>query len=218
MMLGAMTQGDLRRLAFTLVTSVIGTALAIAQQPPPPKLTPLGGTGRITYFIAEGIEKSGHRPGDTELAVWALNEWERAAEGAIRFEHIGSEGTALIRIYWLPWAREELGQTRPFMTRGHRASSVFIRPDIERVIRRASEDPIMRETILFLVCLHELGHALGLGHTTDNTDIMWEGGHGQDSEVFERHRKRVRTRDSIRDLSWLSAADIKRLKFLYPRP
>ena len=35
-------------------------------------LEPLDATGRVTYFIAEGIPVNGYKPSDRELAAWAL--------------------------------------------------------------------------------------------------------------------------------------------------
>src|SRR5687768_14053275 len=49
-------------------------------------LSPLDSTGRVTYFIGEGVPGSQFRPGDRELAGWALKAWERTTGGALRFE------------------------------------------------------------------------------------------------------------------------------------
>jgi len=64
---------------------VVGLSVVSVAQTPP-KLVPLDSTGLITYYIAEGIPTFGSRPGDVELATWAFNEWQRRAEGAIRFQ------------------------------------------------------------------------------------------------------------------------------------
>src|SRR5476651_2165982 len=97
------------RLGIVTILGWIGVA-AGAQHPSPATLVPLDATGRITYFIAEGIERSGHRPGDTALAAWAFEEWARGAGRALRFEANADEGLSQIRIYWLPWAIARPGQ------------------------------------------------------------------------------------------------------------
>ena len=56
-----------------LVVAVTASFVINAQVGPPPRLTPLDATGRVTYYIADGIERSGDRAGDTELVTWALH-------------------------------------------------------------------------------------------------------------------------------------------------
>ena len=197
-----------------------------AQHPSPPTLVPLDATGRITYFIAEGIERSGHQPGDTELAKWAFEEWARGIGGALRFEANADEGLSQIRLYWLPWAiaapgKLSLGETRPFRANGHSAALISIRPNAammnEDTARRMRQDALLRDTMVYVTCLHEIGHALGLSDSDDDVNIMWGGGK-QNLRVYQRYRQRLQTRASIVRASWLSNDDIARAKALYSRP
>jgi hypothetical protein len=196
-----------------------------AQHPPPPTLVPLDATGRITYFIAEGIERSGHQAGDTELAEWAFEEWARGIGGALRFETNADEGLSQIRIYWLPWAiaapgQLALGETRPFRANGRPAASVSIRLNAammnEEMARRIRQDALLRDTMVYVTCLHEIGHALGLSDSDDDANIMWGGGK-RNLSVYQRYRRRLQTRGSIARVSWLSNDDIARVKALYSR-
>ncbi|MGH9673048.1 MAG: hypothetical protein ACRD44_07685, partial [Bryobacteraceae bacterium] len=63
-------------------------------------------SGQIPYFIAAAVDGSGYKAGDSELAVWALQEWERSVGGALRFRKADDEGTARLRVRWLPWAED----------------------------------------------------------------------------------------------------------------
>ena len=171
----------------------------------------------MSYYIADGYKEAGYQSGDAELVIWALQEWQRASNGALRFVAHDHEGSALIRIYWLPWAKANLGETRPILSRGRIATSVFIRPNIGAAIVPARTDPVLRDVILYVVCLHELGHALGLGDSTDDRDIMWAGGQGRDQAVYERLRRRVDSRAEISAMSWLSSADAARVQARYRR-
>lgn len=201
-----------------LVIFVTGALAVSAQVGPPPRLTPLDATGRVTYFVADGIERSGHRPGDTELVTWALHEWEAAAGGALRFERSDVETSGLIRIYWLPWAAGEIGHMRPIRSLGRVVSTVFLRPDTNRmgdaVARRVAADLLMRDVIVYHLSLHELGHALGLGHSTDSADIMVAR---PNLAVYERYRRLVDDRAAIRRGGWLSAGDTAAIRALYQR-
>jgi hypothetical protein len=88
-------------------------------------------------------------------------------------------------------------------------------PDIAR---RARADPLLRDSIVYLTCLHELGHALGLMHTRDFRDIMFYFGYGGDVvEYFGRYRSQIHSRNDIAEVSGLSDADVNRLREIYGR-
>ena len=75
----------------------------------------------IPYFIAEGAERSRFRAGDSQLADWALEEWERSGGGVLRFERVEREDAALLRFAWLPWAEDAaLGRMDPAVVNGRR--------------------------------------------------------------------------------------------------
>ena len=123
-------------------------------------LEPLDAAGRVTYFIAEGGAGTGYRPSDRDLATWALNAWERSVGGALRFEPSG-EARALIRVLWVPADGGQYGEMRPLSLAGRRGATVYVRPDTDAlggdIAERARLDPLFRDTVVYLTCLHELG-------------------------------------------------------------
>ncbi|HEX9636260.1 MAG TPA: matrixin family metalloprotease [Acidobacteriota bacterium] len=173
----------------------------------------------IPYHIAAPSE-SGNREGDPELAEWALRDWERAAGGALRFRKV-PEAQALLRLYWVGSGRSQFGEMRPFELGGRRGAAVFVRPGTDglggRLAERAFRDRLFRDTIVYLTCVHEIGHGLGLDHTRDFRDIMYFFGYGGDIEnYFLRYRRRAHRRADFQGQSGLSQADIERLRQLYP--
>jgi hypothetical protein len=182
-------------------------------------LRPLDASQPITYFIADGSGKTGYRSSDRELAQWALESWQRGAAKSFRLAP-APESKALVRLYWAEPGEGEYGEMRPLLVGGRRGAAVFIRPDVqslgEAIADRAGKDGLLRDSIVYLTCLHEFGHAFGLEHTSDFRDIMYFFGYGGNIvEYFSRYRAQLRSRNDIAMVSGLSEADVRRIKALY---
>jgi hypothetical protein len=183
-------------------------------------LAPLNAMSAITYFIEEGTAASAYRPGDRQLAVWALEAWARHSRGMLRFEPADARD-ATIRVNWVPASDGRYGEMVPTTVNGRRGATVYIRPDTDflgpAIASIAREDSLLRDTIVYLTCLHELGHALGLPHTSAHADIMYFFGYGGDIPgFFGRYREQLSERDDIATVSGLSPNDVSRIQALYP--
>ena len=201
-----------------VVVVVLGTARASSQQPV--ALRPLDAKSPVTYFIADGRGRTGVRPTDRQLAIWAFDAWQRSAEQRLRFVESSTESTAVVRLYWAEPSDGQYGEMQPFSAGGRPGAAVFIRPDMDSlgpdIARRTALDPLLRDSIVYLTCVHELGHALGLAHTSDFRDIMYFFGYGGDiAEYFGRYRAQVRSRKDIAAVSGLSNADVGRIRAIY---
>lgn len=199
------------------LTSAQDVAITSARELP--TLAPLDASGKVTYFIATGAAESNFHASDSDLAAWALQAWERGANGALRFAS-APESSALLRVYWVPAGFGQYGEMRPILVDGRRGAAIYIRPDTEalgeQIARRSREDPLFRDTIVYLTCLHELGHALGFEHTAEFEDIMYFFGFGGDIlEYFGRYRRKLHSREDIAGVAGLSDGDLARLQALY---
>ncbi len=156
---------------------------------------------------------------DPELAQWALEAWQRASAGRLALTRAPEEHKARIRIYWVAGFGGNYGEMRPVVVEGRRGAEVYVRPDLAQlgpeIAAAGRRDPLFRESIVYLTCLHETGHALGLSHTAAYDDIMYFFGYGGDIvEYFARYRRKLVSRDDIRKHSGISAADRARLTAL----
>lgn len=156
------------------------------------------------------------RPDDPQLARWALEAWQRVSAGKLRLQRVDDIERAHIRVRWAAANHGLYGEARPIIVDGVRGAEVYVLPDLRAmspdIAQAARLDGLLRDAIVYLTCLHETGHALGLAHTAGFDDIMYSFQFGGDiPEYFGRYRCLLRTREDIPRHSGISAADQKRL-------
>jgi len=174
----------------------------------------------IPYFIDDGTGVPGYRQSDKDLAKMALVAWTRESGGKLRFVEAKSKDDALLRIRWISSHEGLFGETQRAIVKGQIGAVVNVMPEVsqlgEPLSSRALGDALLRETIVYLTCVHELGHAVGLNHTRNFEDIMYSFAYGGDFVAyFMRYRNHLQTREDIAKFSGLSGRDIEILRSLY---
>jgi hypothetical protein len=159
---------------------------------------PLHAADTLRYWVEPCSKpETGCLAGDPELAQWAMEAWSTASGGKLRVEKSAKPEGTDIRIHWVTPREGLYGEAR--------GGDVYVRPD--------AGQGLLRETIAYLTCLHETGHALGLSHTAEFADIMYNFQFGGDiEEYFGRYRRKLTRREDIRKNPGLSDADREQLR------
>ena len=195
----------------------IAIALLVLLQP---QIQRLDSREVITYFIDDGKGVPGYRDSDRELVTFALDAWSRESSGKLKFSQARTRESALIRFRWISANDGLYGETQRVLVSGKPGAIVNIMPQVsvqgEPLASRATQDVLLRDSIVYLTCVHELGHAVGLQHTRKFEDIMYFFGYGGDIvEYFMRYRSKLQSRADIPRYSGLSGADVQVLRTLY---
>jgi hypothetical protein len=157
------------------------------------------------------IEKAPRRAGDREMVRRAFQTWSAASGGTVVFREVEEFPSAGIRVRF--GAREgRYGEAIPLTDPTGRIvrADVLLSSDIDG-------DDVQRQVITYLTALHEVGHALGLEHTTRFEAAMYEFRQPADPDrYFFRYRSRTPSPEAIGAAGdGLSTADVKALRRLY---
>jgi hypothetical protein len=187
-----------RRFARCLVLWFLGSLVLAA-----------GGPRKYSYWIEPCTRvESGCQSDDPQLAEWAFQAWQSAARGTIEFSPVKDRERARIRLFWASAELGMYGEARPILVDGQNGAEVYVRP----APLGAEDDRLLRDAVVYLTCLHETGHALGLPHTASFDDIMYSFQFGGDIPAyFDRYRRKLLTRQDIPKNSGLSQQDTQHL-------
>src|SRR3954471_4762595 len=123
-----------------------------------------------TYWIEpcapDAGRATGCQPGDPDLGKWALEAWARESAGGLAFKPAAAEAHSRLRIHWGSGRGSLYGEARPIMVDGVRGAEIYVQSDTA-----VRTEPLLRDAIVYLTCLHESGHAIGFQHTAQFDDI-----------------------------------------------
>jgi hypothetical protein len=160
------------------------------------------------------VDPSNAPPNGDVLVDRAMRTWTRAADGRFTLVKL-TTADAPVRVHFMA-ADYRYGVTAP---RVDRQTGLIVHAEVA-VAADAGRTPLERSIIVYLTALHELGHALGLEHTTDINTIMYLFRQPGDGErFFGAYARHVRTLDDIGSdqATGLSPDDVTALRTLYDR-
>jgi len=130
------------------------------------------GTPNLTVFIApmNFYSKQGEDYKYRKLVMKALDEWSAASNGVIKFKITTVLLESQINIEWRRVDRKALGHCNYFFDGANRLYGAEVSIGLSDGL---IHEKYMSEGEVYHTILHEIGHALGLGHSPYSSDIMY---------------------------------------------
>lgn len=132
----------------------------------------------ITVYLPGGIGIDGYRPEFQAILGESFTAWSNATQGRVAIKFVDNPAEAVIKCKWtanpndLQTPQEGghalLGLTQQGVLK--QVDVVILTKDLQR-----PGNPLSENTLRF-ICLHEVGHALGIaGHSSQPGDVMFYG-------------------------------------------
>ncbi|HEY9679114.1 MAG TPA: matrixin family metalloprotease [Drouetiella sp.] len=129
---------------------------------------------KIRVFIKDGSDVSGYRPEFEESLRQAFDEWSESTSGTVAFIMVPSPDSTDMTVTWSSDLHSPALKAEAGLANTSYGAHGLERADILLLTVDPFKEGPIGKNMLYNVCLHEIGHALGLeGHSPTEGDIMY---------------------------------------------
>lgn len=144
----------------------------------------------LRIYLSPGEGTYAYQPNFQEILRQAFLDWQEISAGRVKFVFTNDPKQCDIECSWTSDARKFTNSAEAGETRVYTNHVGITKGTIKLLTVPLSQDLPLTDNRLRVICLHEIGHVLGLaGHTTNPDDIMFYS-----SSIVDRHRN-LSTRD-----------------------
>lgn len=143
----------------------------------------------LKVYIGDGRGVKGYRHNDDIILNNSFAEWTKATEGHITFTRVDNVADANIECIWIDDPKDfpqnrglEAGEAVPMLD----SDGYIVSSKLYLLTRERDDKSSVSDLVMHTICLHEIGHTLGLlGHSDVAGDVMYFTANGQ--KVQEPH-------------------------------
>lgn len=137
----------------------------------------------LKVYIGDGRGVRGYRKNDDIILNNSFAEWTRATEGKINFTRVDNVADANIECIWIDDPKDfpqnrglEAGEAVPMLD----SDGYIVSSKLYLLTRERNDKSSVDDLVMHTICLHEIGHTLGLlGHSDVAGDVMYFTANGQ---------------------------------------
>ncbi len=134
----------------------------------------------LKIFIPSGENIPGFRNSFTQILITSFNDWISAARNYLSAQTVSNPADADIVCTWTSTTKDltlqgaEQGEAHRLYVRGKHGLCRLTHAEIRLCFIDPTTGAILSDKVMAALCLHEIGHALGLkGHSANNDDVMF---------------------------------------------